>query len=401
MTSISSYLKTVITSARNRYGEEANWLVDERKIKEWPSRWALIGAEAGYVLITIVSLVEHVVSVLLIIVTSPILPIYEAPSTLVLNWYKSSSFCHAWAFSYAVVNLVYPHLPTQRTTIEYFFKANQFKNPIWNVALIGYRFLRFSTEALLKEITVEMPILYAQRFKEKPEVGHLEKIKRYTQLALELLGMVWREGVSALYDLNAKLLSNHFEIMNREVEKTQRAICAYFVSAQDHNGAVLGPSRFWDSHMDCISRYQEHYDVSAKVVKTTREIFDHLKELKKSYPSRPIQAVIIRSHGSPSSLGVSCSEKAKFTLEDVEENQFAPCAPDAAIIFSGCSMGKGEGSIAELIATKNQGKSIFANEESTLGYPHPSFKMGENGIAEVETVKIVTQPYRLFRFAPS
>lgn len=108
-------------------------------------------------------------------------------------------------------------------------------------------------------------------------------------------------GNPLAFKRNIKRLDLDFDKLNNQLTQTKREICAYFVSSKDHNGAILGDHVYYYHHYK-IGRLEKHFDVSAKVVRTTEEMFKHLNDLKATYPDRPIKVVDIVAHSSPESI---------------------------------------------------------------------------------------------------
>ncbi|MEI8366602.1 MAG: hypothetical protein WCF65_09330, partial [Parachlamydiaceae bacterium] len=184
----------------------------------------------------------------------------------------------------------------------------------------------------------------------------------------------------AMFERNVQRLDADFDRLNSELDKTKRAICAYFVSSEDVNGAILGDHLYY-YHNYKIDKFRNHYDVSAKVVRSTKEMFDHLNHLKVTYPDRPIKVVDIVAHGSPECILINYHSPEEtveaYQRQHVGDNEFSACAPDAAIILDACSTGIGSGSIAQVIAEKNPGKKVFAPGAS-LFFSKPIFSKQGN-----------------------
>lgn len=194
-------------------------------------------------------------------------------------------------------------------------------------------------------------------------------------------------GSESAFKRNIDRLDSDFAKLNNELTKTKRAICAYFVSAQDYNGAILGDPVYYYHHFK-IGRFEKHFDVSAKVVRTTEEMFKHLNDLKTAYPDRPIKIVDIVAHGSSQLIDINLpnqnNQEVSYSNDHVRKNEFNACASDADIILDACSTGVGDNSIAKLIAEQNPGKRVFA-PGAPLFFSKPVFK-SQNGMAKVDHV---------------
>lgn len=229
---------------------------------------------------------------------------------------------------------------------------------------------------IIRELPSYLSTAYNLRFKNiKPESGIIPSMKgiitRCIQLIQEFLNMKMN---STCFKRNIERLDTDFDLLNKELDKTKRTICAYFVSSEDSNGAILGDHLYYYHHYK-IDQFRKHFDVSAKVVRTTKEMFEHLNNLKAKYPNRSIQVVDIVAHGSPDSIVINIQSKGRtFQNEDVRENEFSACDPNATIILDACSTGYGYNSIAQVIAEKNPGKKVIAPATS-LFFSKPLFKI--------------------------
>ena len=381
--SASSQLITEITKARNTYGEEANWITDEVKFRHDPSLQDKILAEIEYACTTVTALIESVVSGFFIILALPYTLISTEPLKKSVEWLESSSFAFIWSIGYLVCNWIFPHLLTREDYSRNFVFRGDYENiESWPSAP-----LTSSLFMLAREMPDYLSTAYKLRFSNiTEESGWWDqlcgKLSRYKQLISEVLQM---GGYQGLFRRNAQRLTTDFATLNREVAKTNRAICAYFVSSNDTNGAILGNHLVYYHHYK-IGNLQKHFDVSAKVVHSTAEMFAHLRHLKETYPTRPIRVVDIVAHGNSQNIIINSetSDSGDYSRDSVQENGFRDCAPDAAIILDACSTGDGRNSIAKEIALKNRGKRVFA-PASSLFFSKPSFKSRE-GITEVDHV---------------
>lgn len=240
-----------------------------------------------------------------------------------------------------------------------------------------------------REMPSYLSMAYKLRFKniktEKGISGLLVKIRQYKQLIGEILGV---RGDQSIFQRNVEKLESDFATLNNELTKTKRSICAYFVIAKDYNGAILDNPAYYYHHYK-IEKYKKHLDVLAKVVQTREEMFKHLKEVKISYPDRPIEVVNLIGHGTPSDIDIDLTsgkdgETSIYDINNVDENEFNACSPNAAIIIDACATGAGNNSIAQKIAEKNPGKRVFAPGRF-LFFSKPAFNV-KNGIAKVAHV---------------
>ena len=216
-------------------------------------------------------------------------------------------------------------------------------------------------------IPIELPsylsTAYALRFKEVDNQGNfiqriVQVVRQTWQLIHELLNF---KPNLLTFRHNAEKLETDFQSLNEKVKDSNKPICAYFVSSTDHNGSILGNHLYYYHHYK-IRKFERHYAVVAKVVKTTEEMFQFLHQVKEEYKDRPIKVVDIVAHGDNKSISITKETHTGrcYSNVHVQENEFRDCAPDAAIILDACSVGQGNKSIAETIAQKNPGKKVFA-----------------------------------------
>lgn len=382
--SISSRLIASITTIRNPQGKEDNWLKNAQNFYKLPSGKVRFAAETAYALTTITALIETCVSGTFLILSIPIALINPKPLKKSIQWFKSSAFSIFWSVAYLHLNLKFPNLLTKEDLSRNFVFRSDIENTNnWKKAPLRSRLFMMP-----KEMPVYLSTAYALRFKDfQLENGRLArfsgKIKRYKQLIKEILRM---GGSKAVFKNNINRLDTDFEQLNNELPKTKRALCAYFVSSEDHNGAILGDPVYYYHHYK-IKRLEKYFDVSAKVVRTADEMFKHLNDLKAAYPDRPIQLVDIVAHGSSQSIVIKSSSQNKEDVYDndhVGKDEFSACAEDADIILDACSTGAGDNSIGKLIGEKNPGKRVYA-PGSALFFSKPVFKI-RNGVTKVDHV---------------
>lgn len=236
-------------------------------------------------------------------------------------------------------------------------------------APIGDRFMM-----LVRELPTYLSVAHSVSFPETEEQKKENCVKRffrivgeYFKLIGEILSYPREHGQ---FMENSKELKRHFSKINQQTEdnitgnKNDKPICNYFVSAQDFNGTVLGNDACY-YHLYKIKQLERHYNVVARVVKSTQDLFDGLKEDKARFGNREIKLVDIVAHGDSGSLCIKDLFKAKsfppnFEKDDIHNDQFRDCARDCAIIIDACSTGEGENSIAEEWARRNPGKTVFA-----------------------------------------
>lgn len=379
--SLSSQFFTTITIARNPQGKEENWLNGEEQTR--PSSRVKLAANIAYSLTAIVALVETAVSGAFVAIAFSLRLVSSRPYEKATEWLESSAFSIIWSIG-GIAFRNAPNLPTREESARnLLFRGfiNAEPNIVPQAPLSSRLFM------IVRELPPYLSKAYSLRYKDvKPEEGMFAsmkgKISRYKQLIQEVLYM---RGSQAIFKRNIQRLDTDFDQLNSELDKTKRAICAYFVSSEDSNGAILGDHLYYYHHYK-IDKFRKHFDVSAKVVRSTKEMFEHLNNLKATYPDRPIKVVDIVAHGSPESIVINhhSSEETVETFEKqhVGDGEFGACAADAAIILDACSTGAGSNSIAQVIAEKNPGKKVFA-PGAPLFFSKPVFKkQGDSTIVD-------------------
>lgn len=98
-------------------------------------------------------------------------------------------------------------------------------------------------------------------------------------------------------------------------------------------------------------------------------MFEFLEQQKRGNPEKSIEVVNIVAHGSRED--VYLSEDGSDGID--KESGFSRCAKDATIILDCCSTGEENNSIANKIAEKNSGKTVFAPRVN-LYFSNPLFK---------------------------
>lgn len=383
--SISSKLVSTITIYRNPQGKEENWLRSSERFYQLPSGKVRFTSKVAYSLMAITGLIETIVSGIFTAASIPLQLVSPHLHKKAMKWLESSAFSILWSIGNIYFN-EYPNLLTREESARNFvFRGDIDKGPDnFPQAPISSRLFM-----ILREMPSYLSTAYSLRYKDiKPESGIFAplkgKINRYRQLIREVLQM---GGSQAIFNRNIERLDADFDRFNSELNKTKRAICAYFVSSEDTNGAILGNHLYYYHHYK-IEKFKKHFDVSAKVVRSTKEMFDHLNYLKATYPDRPIKVVDIVAHGSPNSIVINHHSPEghvdSYERVNVDNNQFQACAPDAAIILDACSTGAGDKSIAQVIAEKNPGKRVLA-PGAPLFFSKPVFTT-QNRVAKVDHV---------------
>ncbi len=101
-----------------------------------------------------------------------------------------------------------------------------------------------------------------------------------------------------------------------------------------------------------------HY-VVLQVIGTHERLGTTLNEIHTQLGNRPIMALIIRAHGSPTTL--QFSDTNRYSIENVCAEDFACLHPKASIIFDACLAGK---QLAKKIALV-QSRPVFANIDNS------------------------------------
>ncbi len=243
-----------------------------------------------------------------------------------------------------------------------------------------------------REFPSYLSTAYSLRYGNEPsrEGGILERIyttiQRYFSLIKELY--FYRPCCSDLIK-NTKKLDSDFEKMCENIAQNTKPILAYLVSSHDENGAILGDHLYYYHHYK-IKKLEEHYAVAPKVIRFQDETKEFLDNLKRQYPGREIKVVDLVTHGGRSLLGInqpSSENPQKQTFispSNLQDAAFESCAPDASIILDACGTGLGHRNIADEIARKNPGKTVFAPGPS-LAFSKPVISTA-SGIPKIEHV---------------
>jgi len=155
-----------------------------------------------------------------------------------------------------------------------------------------------------RELPSYLSTAYSLRFKDFDKQENVfkrtfEVVSRLFQLVKEL---VTYKPTQDSFERNVKKLNVDFGKINELLAESEKPICAYFVSSKDHNRAIISDHLYYYHHYK-IQKFQKHFDVSAKVVRSTKEMFDQLRQLKGEYPNRDIKSDCKRIHRSVCTLG--------------------------------------------------------------------------------------------------
>ncbi len=220
-----------------------------------------------------------------------------------------------------------------------------------------------------RELPSYLSTAYSLRYGDEafsPEDNFVKKIyttiQRYFSLIKELY---YYQPRKSDFIKNIQKLDNDFIKMRGNIANNTKPICAYFVSSYDSNSAILGDQLYIYHHYK-IRNFEKHYAVAPKVVRSQAEMYHFTAILKALNPGREIEVVDMVAHGGKSTIGIfqnptSDTEEGTFiNPSNLEENGFKYCAPNATIIIDGCETGRGHHNIADDMARKNPGKTVFA-----------------------------------------
>lgn len=193
-------------------------------------------------------------------------------------------------------------------------------------------------------------------------------INRGSHLLQETSETTKQKDLKENFKKNISKLEQCFANISEQTSTNEKPLCAYFVSsAKDSNGAILSKTAMY-LHLFHIKKLLKHYAVEPKVIRSSKELFAHLKNLKAQYPDREIQVVSINCHGSKTHLEIDNpkSKTGTYNKSSVKRDQFLDCSSTAVIILKACETGRGGNSIAEKIAKKNPNKTVLAPEGNLI-----------------------------------
>ncbi|MDB6080967.1 MAG: hypothetical protein JWO53_239 [Chlamydiia bacterium] len=225
---------------------------------------------------------------------------------------------------------------------------------------------------ILRELPEYFSTAYKLRFRNADSKLNTTIFVIFKRCVLLIYELISYRPTLENFQRNSVRLDLDFAALNETIKDNDKPICAYFVSSEDSNGAILGDPVYYYHHYK-INNFQKQYAVAAKVVRSMLELFDSLKTLKERYPNREIKVVDIVSHGAPEILGIG---RFGYPSEAVVSHGFKECAKDATIILDACSSGKGANSIAQKIAENNPGKTVLA-PGAPLFFSKPIIKVQE------------------------
>ena len=212
-----------------------------------------------------------------------------------------------------------------------------------------------------REIPGYLEVAYSLRYSDVDhEESCLGRIWQAVQRVFSLIQeIICYQPLSYDFLKNRVRLEKDFGEIVQTVVDNEKPLCMYFVSAQDHNGAILGDSLYYYHHYK-IQNLQKHFAVAPKVVASQDQMKEFMREIKQQYPQREIKFVDVVCHGRKSSLLIRSSGQAHITPDQLREDLFEDSAPDATILLDACTSGLGDRNIADEIARKTPGRTILA-----------------------------------------
>jgi len=212
-----------------------------------------------------------------------------------------------------------------------------------------------------RELPSYLTVAYSLRYADIANKGNcISRVFNIVQRAFSLIKeLIFYRPSLFDFQRNAEKLHRDFADINQSIATNDKPICVYFVSAHDHNGAILGNHLYYYHHYK-IQGLQKHFAVAPKLVSSQAEMKAFMETIKQQYPQREIQFVDVVSHGGKSSLSIRAQGKPAITAEQLRDDLFDGCAPDATILLDACITGLGDRNIADEIARKTPGRTVLA-----------------------------------------
>lgn len=209
-----------------------------------------------------------------------------------------------------------------------------------------------------REIPTYLKTAYSIRYKNELNEGNCiqricHAVQRFFVLVREIL---YYPRNPAVFEQTRQTLERDFEVIHQNLAE-DKPLCVYFVRPFDYNGAILGNAVYYYHHYK-IQGLQKDFAVAPKLVSTQQEMIDFMRQLKEARPNQDIRFVDVVSHGGKSSLGQE--GLGRISPEEIRDDLFSECAPDATILLDACTTGLGDRNIADEMARKNPGKTILA-----------------------------------------
>lgn len=215
-----------------------------------------------------------------------------------------------------------------------------------------------------RELPSYLKVAYSLRYANEPhENNHLTRVYHVAKKVFSLINeiLLYRPSFFDFAKNREKLQKDFREITNTLTQNT-KPICIYFVSANDHNGAILGNHLYYYHHYK-IQNLQKHFSVAPKLVSSQDEMKSFMKEIKELYPEKKIEFVDVVSHGSKSGILIDPQGKL-LTPETIREDLFEDVSPKGTILIDACMTGLGDRNIADEIARRTPGRTILAPSSS-------------------------------------
>ncbi len=230
-----------------------------------------------------------------------------------------------------------------------------------------------------REMPSFLKVAYSLRYADEPNEGNcLTRVLHVVQRVFSLIKeLVKRTALTSDFQQNREKLGRDFEAIGKTLADNDKPICVYFVSAHDHNGAILSNPLYYYHHYK-IQNLQKHFAVAPKVVSSQDEMKAFMGSIKQQYPQREIQFVDVVSHGGKSSLFIHAPGEPEIQAEQLRNDLFEDCASDATILLDACTTGLGDRNIADEIARKTPGRTVLA-PGPTMYFSKPVIKTGANG----------------------
>jgi hypothetical protein len=211
-----------------------------------------------------------------------------------------------------------------------------------------------------RELPDYLKVAYSLRYaQETHESNHLTQVYHVTKKVFSLIKEILFYRPSPFdFHQNRKKLQKDFKEITNTLTRNTKQICIYFVSANDHNGAILGNHLYYYHHYK-IQNLQKYFLVAPKLVSSQNEMKSFMKEIKEQYPKKKIEFVDVVSHGLQSGIIIH-PQGELLTPETIREDLFEDVSPEGTILIDACMTGLGDNNIADEIARRTPGRTILA-----------------------------------------
>lgn len=214
---------------------------------------------------------------------------------------------------------------------------------------------------LPRELPSYLRVAYSLRYAgEPPEGNQFTRVYHTTKKVFSLIKEILFYRPSFIdFQENREKLQKDFKEITSTLTRNTKPICIYFVSANDHNGAILGNHLYYYHHYK-IQNLQKYFSVAPKLVSSQDEMKAFMREIKELYPEKEIQFVDIVSHGSKSGLLIHPQYRKLLTPDELRDDLFEDVSLKGTILLDACITGLGDRNIADEIARKTPGRTILA-----------------------------------------